>query len=97
MEKESQVPAGKKTVPPPTAAAASMALFIAAESTVLPSPTAPKLRMSKMAPEGKAAEGLGGAAKADGAAAADAAASPMLPSFRSSRRAGLMLSIGTQL
>src|SRR5215469_2558835 len=93
MENESQVPAGKKTVPPPTAAAASIALLMAGESTVLPSPTAPKLRTSKIAPAGNTVEGFGIAAKADGAAVTAAAAKLMVPSLRSSRRAGLMLSM----
>jgi hypothetical protein len=35
------VPSGKKTVPPPIAAAASMAAWIAGVSFVTPSPVAP--------------------------------------------------------
>src|SRR5215831_7994056 len=42
IEKLRYDPAEKCTVPPPVAAAASMALLIAAVSTVLPSPFAPK-------------------------------------------------------
>src|SRR5262245_60828418 len=40
-------PAGKKTVPPPEAAAASIVLSIAGVSIVLPSPVAPKTRTLK--------------------------------------------------
>ena len=40
-EKLRYVPAGKYTVPPPFAAAASMALFIEGESNAFPSPFAP--------------------------------------------------------
>src|SRR6266851_3675308 len=47
IEKQRYVPAEKKTVPPPFAAAASIARLIAGESTALPSPLAPKLFTSK--------------------------------------------------
>src|SRR6266850_5370330 len=47
IEKQRYMPAGKKTVPPPVAAAASIARLIAGESTALPSPLAPKLFTSK--------------------------------------------------
>src|SRR5262245_22281103 len=43
------MPAGKTTVPPPADAASSIALLIAAVSTVWPSPRAPNFRTSKRA------------------------------------------------
>src|SRR6266436_1200054 len=42
IETERYSPAGKKTVPPPALAAASIVLLIAAVSSVLPLPVAPK-------------------------------------------------------
>jgi hypothetical protein len=47
MEKDSHVPAGMWTVPPPEAWAAVMAALMAGVSRVMPSPMAPKARMSK--------------------------------------------------
>jgi hypothetical protein len=41
MVKHTYVPAGKSSVPPPAAATASIALLMAGESMVLPSPVAP--------------------------------------------------------
>src|SRR4030095_10800269 len=46
IEKLRYVPAGMSTVPPPLAAAASIALLIAGESRALPSPLAPNTRTS---------------------------------------------------
>jgi len=49
------VPAGKNTVPPPTAVAASIALLMAGESSALPSPLAPKARtLNTFGPTGAA-------------------------------------------
>src|SRR5690349_5018332 len=47
MVAERYVPAGRRTVPPPAAAAASTAALMAGESTVVPSPLAPKSRTLK--------------------------------------------------
>src|SRR6266478_2466649 len=47
IEKQRYVPAEKKTVPPPAAAAVSIARLIAGESSALPSPLAPNRFTSK--------------------------------------------------
>jgi hypothetical protein len=74
-----------------------MALLMAGESTVLPSPVAPKARTSKnMGVADPAAPVFCAAAKAGSAAAADAA-SPMLPSFSRSRRAESNVFIATAI
>src|SRR6476646_2422734 len=78
MENDRYDPAGKRTVPPPADAAASMALLMAAVSMVLPSPVAPNFRTSKIPPSGAPA------ACALGALAARATPTPA--NFRNLRR-----------
>src|SRR5579859_4685429 len=83
IEKQIYVPAGKITVPPPAAAAASIALLIAGESTVFPSPVAPYVRTSKKIGERAVASTFFRAASTGTAEKAEAAR-PILLSLKRS-------------
>src|SRR5919197_3352805 len=77
------MPGGNRTVPPPAAAAVSIALLMAAVSSVLPSPLAPKALMS-YSPVVPASEGV--RLGMDPLPAAATATTPELARFRKYRR-----------